>query len=107
MGDKLFPASSAVPKVNKENEVCPSEGGEAREVLDWLQSFWGGACLVDQQCLTPLSRCDHSNMLGKLVKGKFGECTPVTETTAIGIGIGLLLLKACIIMICCSICRGE
>merc|ERR1712142_725131 len=82
-------------------------GGEAREVLDWLQSFWGGACLVDQQCLTPLSRCDHSSMLGKLVKGKFGECTPVTETTAIGIGIGLLLLKACIIMICCSICRRE
>ena len=73
-----------------------------------MDKFYGGICIKDDNCLSPIAYCDKNagataGVLGNLAVD--GQCRPNIWVWIVLAGIVLLFLGACICCICCGLCK--
>ena len=72
-----------------------------REIAGSGNSFYGGNCVMDSNCLSSLSYCDLTKGFTPLN----GECRPMIWVWVVITGVSLLLLGGCFCCIICGLCK--
>ena len=95
-------------KRDTEDDIQNAVNDAERELKGIMDKFYGGVCVQDDNCLTPIAYCDKNagataGVLGNLAID--GQCRPNIWVWLVLAGIVLLFLGACICCICCGLCK--
>merc|ERR1712130_1089010 len=93
--------------LSTEDDINKAVNDAEQEVSDFIEKFWGGICISDDQCLEVVAFCDNTAGKSASIMGDLaldGQCRPVIWIWIALAAVILLLLGSCICCICCGLC---
>merc|ERR1711970_1056759 len=87
------PTSGGSRRLLEENDVTAAVKDAREGLTSFVDDFWGGSCLNQEQCTQYISSC-----------GDQGKCEPSWLVWTILAFIIFSLVVSCICCICCGIC---